>query len=135
MEHLTHSVPRSLQGLGATLARYGLALSPTDAAMLARHEADALRQTGRVDFGGGILAPLALAFCDSPYIQPHDWPDTLAALTECFYALKNETRDRLEDEALITAMAARFNGEAGGSLDALAATEPDWFWNRRPNND
>lgn len=50
-----------------------------------------------------------------------------AQLTGLFYELKNETRDRLGDDALIAAMAARFNGEAGGSPEALADTEPAWF--------
>ena len=49
------------------------------------------------------------------------------AQAELFYALKNETRDRLGDEALIRAMAVRFNGSAGGSADALASTPPEWF--------
>ena len=74
-----------------------------------------------------ILKKLAEAFCDFPYIQPCDWADTLAQLTELFYALKNETRDQLGDDTLIAAMAARFNGGAGGSLDALAETDPAWF--------
>ena len=91
------------------------------------HQRAALRDVVRVDFGGGVLKKLAAAFCGSPYIQANNWADTLAQLTELFYALKNETRDQLGDDALIAAMAARFNGDAGGSLDALTATEPAWF--------
>lgn len=105
----------------------GMVLSPEQSAMLAQHQRAALRYAGRVDFGGGVLKKLAAAFCGSPYIQTNDWADTLAQLTEFFYALKNETRDQLDDDALIAAMAARFNGDAGGSLDALAATESVWF--------
>ena len=106
---------------------WGMAISAEQAAMLVRHQRAALWDAGRVDFGGGVLKKLATAFCGSPYIQANDWTDTLAQLTELFYALKNETRDQLGDDALIAAMAARFNGGAGGSLDALAATEPAWF--------
>ena len=106
---------------------WGMTISPEQAVMLVRRQAEVLRDTGRVDFGGGVLKKLAEAFCDSPYIQPCDWADTLAQLMELFYALKNETRDQLDDDALIAAMAARFNGGAGGSLDALAATESVWF--------
>lgn len=135
MNHLLAASQRALDACASTLSKYGRALSPADTAMLVRRQTEALRETGRVDFGGGILGPLALAFCDSPYIQPADWPDTLAELTALFYALKNETCDRLGDDALIAAMAARFNGEAGGSLDALASTEPTCFWNRRPDDD
>lgn len=126
MNHLHGASHQALDTCAPTLSKYGHALSPADTAMLVRRQAEALRKTGRVDFNGGILGPLALAFCDSPYIQPADWPDTLAELTALFYAFKNETCDRLGDDALIAAMAARFQA-LGGSLTALAATEPDWF--------
>lgn len=82
--------------------------------------------TGRIDFGGGVLKKLADAFCGSPYIQPADWAGTLAELTTIFYVLKNETRDLVGDDALIAAMAARFQ-TVGGSLEALASTEPIRF--------
>lgn len=109
------------------LERAGMLLSPAQAAMAAQRQRKALIETGRIEFSGGTLRALAEAFCDSPFIQRADWPDTLAELTELFYVLKNETRDRLGDEALIRAMAVRFNGAAGGSTDALASTPPDWF--------
>ena len=49
-----------------------------------------------------------------------DWADTLAQLTELFYAFKFETRDALADDALLAAMRKRFDGACGGSLEALA---------------
>lgn len=80
---------------------WGIAISTEQAAMLVQHQRAALRDTGRVDFGDGVLKKLTAAFCDSPYIQANDWADTLAQLTELFYTLKNETRDQLGDDALI----------------------------------
>lgn len=103
--------------------QFGMVLSPRQAVMLAQHQAAALL---RIDFGGGGLKKLADAFCGSPYIQPADWAGTLAELTTIFYALKNETRDLVGDDALIAAMAARFQ-TVGGSLEALASTEPIRF--------
>ena len=105
---------------------HGLTLSPAQCAALEQHQAAVLRETGRVDFGGGALPALALAFYDSPYIQPADWSDTLAALTELFYTLKNETHDQVGDEALAQAMAVRFH-ESSGSLEGLTAVEPAWY--------
>ena len=105
--------------------QFGMVLSPRQAVMLAQHQA-ALPDTGRIDFGGGGLKKLADAFCGSPYIQPADWAGTLAELTTIFYALKNETRDLVGDDALIAAMAARFQ-TVGGSPEALASTEPIRF--------
>ena len=49
-----------------------------------------------------------------------DWADTLAQLTELFYAFKFETRDALADDALLAAMRKWFDGACGGSLEALA---------------
>lgn len=107
--------------------KFGLVLSPAQADMLARRQAEALRETGRIEFGSGILKKLALAFCDSPFIQPVDWADTLTRLQTIFYELKNETKDRLGDDDLLFRMAARFNGAVGGSLDALESTPPERF--------
>lgn len=104
--------------------KFGLTLSPTEASMLVQSRAEALRETGRIEFGGGTLKKLALAFCDSPFIQQSDWANTLSRLQAIFYELKNETADRLGDDALISRMATRFNGAAGGSLDALESTPP-----------
>lgn len=50
--------------------QFGMVLSPRQAVMLAQHQAAALLDTGRIDFGGGGLKKLADAFCGSPYIQP-----------------------------------------------------------------
>lgn len=107
--------------------KFGLNLSPAQADMLAHRQEESLRETGRIEFGGGLLKKLVLAFCDSPFIQPEDWTDTLARLQTIFYELKNETGDRLGDDDLIFGMEARFSGGAGGSLDALESTPPEWF--------
>ena len=106
--------------------QFGMVLPPRQAVMLAQHQAAALPDTGRIDFGGGVLKKLADAFCGSPYIQPADWAGTLAELTTIFYVLKNETRDLVGDDALIAAMVARFQ-TVGGSPEALASTEPIRF--------
>lgn len=107
--------------------KFGLVLSPAQADMLMQRQAEALRETGRIEFGSGILKKLALAFCDSPFIQPEDWAGTLARLQTIFYELKNETKDRLGDDDLLFRMAERFSGTAGGSLDALESTPPEWL--------
>ena len=60
------------------------------------------------------------AFADSPYVFAEDWPDTLAALTELFYAFKSETRDAMADDNLLLAMRRLFDGACGGSAEALA---------------
>lgn len=133
MEQIDFLPLRALQAEAArlvsspALARTNMTLSPAQAALLVRQQQSALRETGRLAFSGGTLSALAETFCDSPFLQREEWPEVLAELTEIFYALKNETGDRLGDGTLMRAMAARFNGGAGGSLDALAATPSAWF--------
>ena len=82
----------------------------------------ALENTGRVEFGGGILKKLILAFCDSPYITQNSYAGILAQLQEIFYYFKNESLERLTDEELLGAMRRFFNGPAHGSLEMLAGS-------------
>jgi len=55
--------------------RYGLSLSEADVEELVKCRKEALANSGRVEFAGGILPKLIYAFCDSPYIQKDDLPD------------------------------------------------------------
>ena len=112
--------PAAPQTLCALSARAGLPLSARQAEALLTHQERTLLDLGRVDFSGGILPKLMAAFADSPYVLAEDWPDTLAALTELFYAFKSETRDAMADANLLLAMRRLFDGACGGSAEALA---------------
>ena len=97
-----------------------LPLTQTQRAMLAQREREAISRCGRMDFSGGILPRLCEAFADSPCIQSAELAETLAELTELFYAFKNLTHDALSDEELLGAMVRLFDGPAQGSLTALS---------------
>lgn len=98
---------------------YGLSLSEQDITELVELRAQALRSTGRVEFGGGILPKLIRAFCKSPYVDQYNYAATLAELQDAFYYFKNESDDRFSDDELIEFMAAVFNGKAEGSAELL----------------
>lgn len=104
--------------------RFGLTLRPEQAMHLAERRFEALQSTGRVEFGSGILERLIDAFCDSPDIQQADYAETLDALQELFYALKNETMEQLSDDALLAAMRLAFD-RFRGSLEALSGLRRD----------
>ena len=87
--------------------------------------AAALRDTGRVEFGEGILPKLIYAFYDSPWLDPDHYADTLAELQDLFYYYKNESLGRLTDDALLAAMRKAFDGPAQGSLEYLGDTALD----------
>lgn len=102
-------------------APYGLALAPEELAMLLQRRVEALTETGRVEFGPGILWALIETFRDSPQLHPATYAQTLGDLQELFYQFKNESRDRLDDETLLKAMRRAFDGPAGGDPQGLVA--------------
>jgi len=102
-----------------TTARYGLTLTPAQALDAARAYDEALAGYGRISFGGGVPRALALAFCDSPFLQQDDYAETLAQLLESFCRFKTESEDTASDDELIAAMRRAFDGPAQGSADYL----------------
>lgn len=103
-------------------AQYGLTLSGGQIRELAERRFAALQDTGRVEFGEGILEKLIRAFCDSPYISQGEYMETLLALQDAFYYFKNESLERLSDDELIDYMKQVFDGRAQGSLEYLFGT-------------
>lgn len=101
-------------------AFYGLHLTEQDITDLVELRGQALRNTGRVEFGGGILPKLIRTFCKSPYVDPYHYAATLGDLQDAFYYFKNESQDRFSDDELIEFMADVFNGQAHGSTEVLA---------------
>jgi hypothetical protein len=99
--------------------KYGLSLTEDQITELVECRKDALKKTGRVEFGGGILPKLIYAFCDSEYIDEENYESTLAELQEAFYYLKNEFRDTYSDDELIEYMVEKFNGTAHGQVGDL----------------
>ena len=98
---------------------YGLTLTETDIAELVELRGQALKNTGRVEFGGGILPKLIRAFCKSPYVDAYNYAATLGDLQEAFYYFRNESEDWFSDDELIEFMEQVFNGQAHGSTEVL----------------
>lgn len=132
MDHWLTNLPSSQpQADPAALARfnqrsepYGLILSKSALQRLLLLRAEALKRTGRVELGGGVLEKLVTAFCDSPYVVQSKYEDTLAELQELFYYFKNECRDLVTDDELLDAMRLIFNSVAHGSVEYLG--DVDW---------
>lgn len=103
-------------------AKYGLTLDPGQALALAETRENALRRSGRIEFGAGITEKLIIAFCDSPYISKDDYEETLHELTMIFYDMKNETWDAVSDDELIRSMREAFDVYCHGSADILAGS-------------
>ena len=127
---------RSLAACNARTARFGLTLTAAETAALAEGRVRALRDTGRVEFGGGILPRLVLAFCDSPYLEQTTYADTLLTLQETFYAFKNEFKDRMSDESLLKLLRRAFDDRAHGAAELLAGLTPlELLGRKEPTDD
>ncbi|MFR1640955.1 MAG: DUF6323 family protein, partial [Eggerthellaceae bacterium] len=57
-------------------AKHGLRLTEQQMMGLAERRGEALRATGRVEFGRGVLRELVLGFCDSPYLSQEGYEET-----------------------------------------------------------
>lgn len=102
--------------------RFGLWLSEEEIGALVQSRVQALKNSGRVEFGGGILPKLIYAFCDSPYMEQENYESVLEELQEAFYYYKSEAQDAYTDEELIEFMVSVFNGRAQGSVEYLTGT-------------
>lgn len=122
MKMQTLAMVNALRECNALTARYGLTLSEEQIRSLIERRSGALRDTGRIEFGEGILKKLIVAFCDSPYLMQENYEETLIELQDAFYYFKNESMDRISDEEIIEFMNTVFNGRAQGSLDYLLGT-------------
>ncbi len=100
--------------------KFGIYLTEEQIQSLVEKRFQALKDTGRIEFGKGILKVLITEFCDSPYITQDTYEDTILELQDSFYYFKNESNDRISDEELISFMKHHFDGVCQGSLEYLS---------------
>ena len=115
----------ALEHCNELTAPLGLHLSLAEMEDLARARGKALRDSGRVEFGGGILPRLIQAFYDSPWLDGAHYAETLDVLQESFYYFKTESMGALDDGELLDWMRRYFDGVCAGSLELLCGTTLD----------
>ena len=111
---------QQLRKCNSLTERYGLSLSEEQIQNIIIHRRDALRNTGRVEFGEGITQKLIMTFCDSPYLMQDNYEEAITQLQDLFYIFKNESEDTISDDDLIMFMKKTFDGKAQGSLMYLS---------------
>lgn len=122
---LIESAKQEIRVCNSVSEQYGLTLNESEIKELVEFRAVALKDSGRVEFAGGILPKLIYAFCDSPYMEQETYESTLAELQEAFYYYKSESMDQFTDDELIEFMVKVFNGRAQGSAEYLISTSLD----------
>ena len=108
----------ALEALDRRMAPLGLRLTQEECLALAEGRERALTDTGRVEFGEGILPALAEALADSPYLHPADWAETLMEGQLLFYHWKAEAGDLVPDRALLRFLRKAFD-DARGAMSYL----------------
>lgn len=103
--------------------RYMLHLSEKDAVQIIESRNRILSDVGRLELNYDIVQKIINTFCTSPYINQHDYTETICDLLEIFYYYKNETRDEISDDDLIDFMKSSFDGSCFGSLELLVNRE------------
>jgi hypothetical protein len=99
--------------------QYGLELTPIQAMELLQVRHRVLKSLGRVELGVDVIKKIIAAFCSSPYIHAFEYAGILGELVETFYYMKNETRDLISDDDLISVMRELFDNQSRGSLELL----------------
>lgn len=103
--------------------KFGLILTEKQALALVETRSFALKENGRIEFGGGVIDKIIKEFCDSPYLSMHNYEETLHELLEIFYYYKNEALDLISDDDLIKYMKNAYDGTCQGSLELLSGRE------------
>ena len=103
----------ALEALDRRMAPLGLRLTQEECLALAEGRERALTDTGREEFGEGILPALAEALADSPYLHPADWAETLMEGQLLFYHWKAEAGDLVPDRALLRFLRKAFDDARG----------------------
>jgi hypothetical protein len=102
------------------IRRYGLLLSAQDVQALVVGRAEAPAVTERIEFGGGVVKQLVLAFAGSPHVSQATFAETVLELQELFYEFKNESLEQITDDDLIGKMRTLFDDVADGDLEYFA---------------
>lgn len=113
---------QELQNCNDMTLRFGLTLSAQQIQNLVERRIHALKDTGRIEFGQGVLKKIITEFCDSPYITQDNYEETIIELQDSFYYFKNESIDLVSDDELISNMKLYFDGVCQGSLECLSGT-------------
>lgn len=111
---------QELESCNQVIQRHGITLSPQDIQALVVGRLDALQESERVEFGGGVAKDVVLAFSGSAYVSQSTFVLTVLELQELFYQFKNESLEQITDDELIETMRSLYDNVAHGDLERLS---------------
>lgn len=124
-------VAKELIQLNKKTQEYGITLSAKDCLDIAQFRNEALIENQRIEIGLGAVEKIIELFCDSPYINQHNFTQTIEALLECFYTIKTETLDKINDDSVLDFLVYLYENVCGGDINKLYDAEAfDLFINK-----
>ena len=115
-------------------SKYGMVLTANEVLQLLEARNGFLQHIGRIDIGIEVSKSIVCNFSNSTYMTPEIYVATLHELHEIFYYMKNETEDKIGDDALIKLMKDYFETTCGGSVELLKGTLHIFAENFRKKN-
>lgn len=112
-------VAKELAVLNDHTAQYGIVLTEKDCTEIAECRGELLVESERIEVGVGAVRRIIEEFCDSGYVDQRTFKDTVEGLLECFYAIKTETEDRVDDETVLAFLKYVFENDAGGDVSRI----------------
>ena len=112
-------VAKDILALNEHTEPYGITLSQKDCTELAESRSEFLIENERIEVGTGAVRRIIEEFCESPYVSQMNFKQTVADLLECFYYIKTETEDRVDDESVIEFLKYVFENDAGGDVASI----------------
>lgn len=110
--------------------REGLTLTAEQARTVALAHGDALRRTGRIEWGPSAAEGLLNAFAGSPWLTRENQGQQLADLLALFYDCRAELPDSLPDGWLLERMRQAYDGPCQGCMELMG----DCFLLRLPRH-
>ena len=111
-------VSRLLEINSAT-QKHGLILTEAIAKEITEARQHALKVNDRVDFSSDTVTRLVKAFSQSYYITQENFSEIIGEILDLFYFLKNEIKDALSDDEMISEMLIVFNDYCAGEIELM----------------
>lgn len=122
LELLSPAAPTLSGSTIVKMSEHGVQLSRRQLEQISAAQNHALAETERVQFAAGAIADLVSACANSPFLQQGEAGESLATLTETFYAVRDDVPIDVPDEEIIAAIRTAFDAAEG---DADALDEPE----------
>lgn len=112
-------IANELIAMNKQTEKYGIVLSGKDCREIAECRSELLIENERIEVGAGAIRRIIEEFCESGYVSQQNFKDTVEGLLECFYAIKTETEDNLDDETVLKFLKDIFENDAGGDVSNI----------------